>query len=520
MASTSSSTITLGDLPTDKHEQMVAVLRLFPVDGEVLTSETIGQHYRLPDNVEKLVGLFKSLQAAELITFESHTRTLYKATGEGQDVLTHGSPEFRVWRAASELGAAVDQKELEGRLGAGLVKIGWGQCLRLGWLSLDKATKKATASPAPSIGDATQQQVRRVTAAEATEADHDAATIKELRKRALIAPVVLKSFTLTKTAKFTTEPPRPIKEMTLAVLESGEWRTQPMKPFNLNAQGAALSAGYLHPLMKVRTLYTEIFLEMGFEEMPTAQYVENGFWNFDALFQPQQHPARDAHDTFFMADPARTTDLPDDYVQRVKTMHERGGHDSIGWRYDWAVGEAQKNILRTHTTAVSARQLYQLGQEYQRTGVFTPKKLFSVDKVYRNEALDATHLAEFHQIEGLIADRNITLGNLIGVIREFFKKLGITNLRFKPAFNPYTEPSMEVFGYHDGLGKWVELGNSGMFRPEMLAPMGLPPDVNVIAWGLSLERPTMIKYHLQNIRTLVGHNLDLEWCRGFPIVRD
>lgn len=115
-------------------------------------------------------------------------------------------------------------------------------------------------------------------------------------------------------------------------------------------------------------------------------------------------------------------------------------------------------------------------------------KYFSIDKVYRNETLDATHLAEFHQIEGVIADRGLTLGNLIGTLYEFFKKLGITQLRFKPAYNPYTEPSMEIFCYHNGLEKWIEIGNSGMFRPELILPMNVPPDVNVIGWGLSLER--------------------------------
>lgn len=121
-------------------------------------------------------------------------------------------------------------------------------------------------------------------------------------------------------------------------------------------------------------------------------------------------------------------------------------------------------------------------------GDFKPVKYFSIDRVFRNETLDATHLAEFHQIEGVIADYGLTLGNLIGTLYEFFKKLGITQLQFKPAYNPYTEPSMEIFCYHNGLKKWIEIGNSGMFRPEMLLPMNLPPDVNVIAWGLSLER--------------------------------
>lgn len=134
--------------------------------------------------------------------------------------------------------------------------------------------------------------------------------------------------------------------------------------------------------------------------------------------------------------------------------------------------------------------------------------------MFRNETLDATHLAEFHQVEGLIADRNIGLSHLIGVIQAFFLKIGIENVKFKPAYNPYTEPSMEIFGFHPTLKRWVEIGNSGVFRPEMLEPMGLPKDVNVIAWGLSLERPTMIYYDLHNIRDLFGHKVSLSSVRN------
>ncbi|KAG0437976.1 hypothetical protein HPB47_017206 [Ixodes persulcatus] len=135
------------------------------------------------------------------------------------------------------------------------------------------------------------------------------------------------------------------------------------------------------------------------------------------------------------------------------------------------------------------------------------------------ETLDATHLAEFCQIEGLVADYNLTLGNLMAIIGQFFDKLGMGQVRFKPAYNPYTEPSMEVFSFHEGLGRWVEVGNSGMFRPEMLLPMGLPEDVVVIAWGLSLERPTMIKYGINNIRDLVGPKVNLQMVYDNPICR-
>lgn len=145
----------------------------------------------------------------------------------------------------------------------------------------------------------------------------------------------------------------------------------------------------------------------------------------------------------------------------------------------------------------------------QEKGEFKPKRYFSIDRVFRNETLDATHLAEFHQVEGFIADKGIGLGDLIGTFREFFHKLGIAKIKFKPAYNPYTEPSMEIFGFHQGLKKWIEIGNSGIFRPEMLRPMGLPEDVTVIAWGLSLERPTMIYYGYDNIRDLFGHKANI-----------
>merc|ERR550537_1078633 len=275
------------------------------------------------------------------------------------------------------------------------------------------------------------------------------------------------------------------------------------KPFNFdNVNGEPCMGGSLHLLNKVMTEIRQILLIMGFEEMRTNRWVESSFWNFDSLFQPQQHPARDAHDTFFISSPAAAQDIPRDYLELVKEMHQSGGSGSIGWRYDWSEDEARKNILRTHTTAVSARTLHELAADYKRTGVFTPKKYFSIDRVFRNETLDATHLAEFHQVEGFVADRNLGLGHLIGVIREFFLRVGIGKLRFKPAYNPYTEPSMEVFGYHPQLKKWIEVGNSGVFRPEMLRPMGLPEDVSVVAWGIGLERWTMLHYNIKAIKDL------------------
>lgn len=160
---------------------------------------------------------------------------------------------------------------------------------------------------------------------------------------------------------------------------------------------------------------------------------------------------------WLLEDPATTSEFPADYLQRVKRVHQDGDVGSIGYRYPWQESEAAKLVLRTHTTAVSAAMLYQIAQDGWK-----PAKLFSIDRVFRNETVDATHLAEFHQVEGVVVDEGITLGDLIGFMETFFAKMGLHGLRFKPAYNPYTEPSLEIFSYHPMLKKWVEIGNSGV----------------------------------------------------------
>jgi phenylalanyl-tRNA synthetase alpha chain len=397
-------------------------------------------------------------------------------------------------------------------------KVGFSKAITAGWIALDKSQGKPIVKrKVDQIEDTVQKcllQIQQLKLDEVPEKDK-----QELKKRKLVQEVVVKSLDISRGDGFTLTIEKPETDLTTEMIAKETWKTKNFKDYNFDAKGVPPERGHLHPLLKVRQEFRQIFLEMGFSEMPTNNYVESSFWNFDALFQPQQHPARDAHDTFFISDPSTTTDLPQDYVERVKKVHSVGDYGSQGYNYDWKVEEAQKNLLRTHTTAVSARMLYAAGQEYLKdpTKPFKPVKYFSIDRVFRNETLDATHLAEFQQIEGVVAGPGLTLGHLMGVIKQFFVKLGIEDIKFKPAYNPYTEPSMEIFGYHSGLKKWVELGNSGLFRPEMLLPMGLPEDVSVIAWGLSLERPTMIKYGIDNIRDLVGHKVNLQMVYDNPV---
>ncbi|KAB0800269.1 hypothetical protein PPYR_06156 [Photinus pyralis] len=459
---------------------------------------------------QKIIGALKSIQAnGELVSAEPQSQKNYELTEEGLAVAAKGSHEALIYNAVPENG--IEQSELMKIPNA---KVGFSKAMSAGWILVDKSGPKPLVKRKVSeIVDTVQNHLRSI-------ADGDFSVLtdalkQEYKKRKLLQEVVVKSFLLQKGPEFSLSLKKLETDLTTEMLATGSWKDLKFKDYNLDALGAPLECGYLHPLLKVRSEFRQIFLEMGFTEMPTNNFVESSFWNFDALFQPQQHPARDAHDTFFVSDPKSTDNFPMDYLNRVKKVHSVGGYGSQGYGYDWKIEEASKNLLRTHTTAVSARMLYKIAQQKQ----FKPVKFFSIDRVYRNETLDATHLAEFHQVEGVIADYNLTLGNLIAVLSEFFRKLGITELEFKPAYNPYTEPSMEIFCFHKGLGKWIEIGNSGVFRPEMLLPMGLPEDVSVIAWGLSLERPTMIKYGYNNIRDLVGPKVDLEMIHTTPICR-
>ncbi|TWW64330.1 phenylalanine--tRNA ligase alpha subunit [Takifugu flavidus] len=460
---------------------------------------------------QAIVGAVKSLQAiGNVISAELRSSKHCGLTAEGTEVVEQGSHEARVFNCIPPEG--FPHNDLM-KLPFG--KIGFSKALLNKWIRLDKTSEGGPKifRNVKNIEDHVREKLLLVMKGNATELNEKDKT--ELKKRTLLSEVTVKSYWIVKGSSFSTTLTKHDTDLTAEMIVAGSWKGKKFKPYNFDAWGAAPDSGHLHPLMKVRTEFRQIFLEMGFTEMPTNNFIESSFWNFDSLFQPQQHPARDQHDTFFLSDPEISHEFPHDYLVRVKTVHTEGGFGSQGYKYEWKTEEAQKNILRTHTTAVSARMLYKLAQQEE----FSPIKYFSIDRVFRNETLDATHLAEFHQIEGVVADYGLTLGDLMGILHQFFTKLGITKLRFKPAYNPYTEPSMEVFSYHEGLNKWVEVGNSGIFRPEMLLPMGLPEDVSVIAWGLSLERPTMIKYGINNIRELVGHKVNLQMVYDSPICR-
>ncbi|RUP44987.1 hypothetical protein BC936DRAFT_148760 [Jimgerdemannia flammicorona] len=524
---------------TSAEDLQTLVLTTLDKGGHIHDSKDLTALDGQPLDQLNLLGVLNSLKSRDMVDYDTIDREIWVLTDEGRDLADTGSHEARVFSAVPPGDDGIAIAELQNLLGEA-AKIGQGKAFKNRWINKKGTTHLVRT--VESIVDQTQVDLREI---RDTQTHKDAKVLVELKKRKLVDKRKIISYKITKSSNFSLTIEKQATDITFEMLQTGEWKTASFKKYNFDAVGLAPQGGHLHPLMKVREEFRHIFFEMGFEEMPTNKFVESSFWNFDALFQPQQHPARDSHDTFFLKDPATSDRFPADLAEKVKRTHENGGDTtSTGYNYRWKREEAEKLILRTHTTAVSSYMLYKLAQEE-----FRPAKYFSIDRVFRNESVDATHLAEFHQVEGVIADRGLTLGDLIGFMDVFFKKMGrghspelsdhvlthhfpysagIERIRFKPAYNPYTEPSMEIFSYHPvrgtpllplGLKQWVEIGNSGMFRPEMLIPLGLPPDVRVIAWGLGLERPTMIKYGISNIRDLLGHKVNLAMIKDYPICR-
>lgn len=388
----------------------------------------------------------KSLLVDDYLVLSVIERKAIELTDEGASYATIGTPEYQ-YASALEMNKPTEKAEAEAKVGAEIAKIGFAKAMQRKWIQLDGANKNVVVRIAEKLVDEDKELLSKYRENSDLEA-HDKKIVDQMKKRKLINVVTNKSYRVTKGTNFAPKRQKLETDLTVDMIRSGAWKDAKFKKFNFNAQGQVPEGGHLHPLLKVRALFREILLEMGFNEMPTAKFVESSFWNFDTLFQPQSHPARDMHDTFFLKKPASCKDFPPEYGEKVKEVHEKGGYGSLGYNYNWDINEAKKNLLRTHTTAVSSQMLYQLAQQSKSEEGFKPMKYFSIDRVFRNETLDATHLAEFHQIEGFIADRNIGLSHLLGIMKEFYAKIGITQIKYKPAYNPYTEPSLEIFGFH------------------------------------------------------------------------
>jgi len=272
----------------------------------------------------------------------------------------------------------------------------------------------------------------------------------------------------------------------------------------VEAKAPVFYPGRRHPVRDFIREVREAYVSMGFTELQ-GNSVQPAFWNFDALFIPQDHPGREMQDTFYLKGQADRKLDRTGLVDTVARTHENGWKTgSVGWSYKWSIEEARRLVLRTHNTVLTVRALSESKEREAR--------VFAVSKIYRNENLDYKHLAEFHQMDGIIVGKGLNVRHLMGFLREFYKKLGLRDVKLWPTYFPYTEPSLEVTAYSEKAKDWIELGGSGVFRPEVTWPLGVR--VPVLAWGPGIERLMLIRYGLEDLRQL--YDSDLGWYRRRP----
>ena len=290
-----------------------------------------------------------------------------------------------------------------------------------------------------------------------------------------------------------------LEHVTPEIIRNKTWEKTRFRRYDIDAIVPVHDYGKTHLVTEAIEAIRQVWISMGFTEME-GPAVQTAFWDLDALFVPQDHPAREMQDTLYIKGQGK---LPKEFLPLVKEAHETGVAGSTGWGYQYSENEAKRLLLRTHTTAIAAQTLARLTEKD------LPAKFFMVGKVFRNEAIDWKHLAEFHQIEGIVVG-NVTMRDLLGMQREFYTRLGFPKVRFRPGYFPYTEPSCEVEVWHEERKQWLEIGGMGMYRPEVIAPLfgkgKLPKNVRVLAWGLGLERVITMRRGIKDLRDLYTHD--------------
>jgi phenylalanyl-tRNA synthetase alpha chain len=468
---------------------------------------------------ETVAGAAFELADEGLVTVEESVEETVELADEGREYVADGLPEIELYEAAMDAGADDEAAQMGRIIGqSGLegpqVDIALSNYARKGYGAIESGEITAD----PDADPESDAEASALAALDAGESVEDEGVVEQLESRGLVtvSESTVRSVTLTDegvTALMEgVETAETVGQLTPEMLTSGEWQDVEFAEYNVEADAARLDGGKTHILRQTANRVKDTLVGMGFEEME-GPHADADFWINDALFMPQDHPARTHWDRFALSNPTEIDDLPADLVERVEDAHHNGvGDDGEGYHSPWSEEFARAIALRGHTTSLSMRYLsgHEIGD------LEPPQRFFSVEKVYRNDTLDPTHLLEFFQIEGWVMAEDLSVRDLMGTFEEFYEQFGITDLQYKPHYNPYTEPSFELFGEHPTTGELVEVGNSGMFREEVLQPLGV--DCDVMAWGLSLERLLMLMYGFEDIRDIHGTLADLELLRETEVL--
>lgn len=446
-----------------------------------------------PSTVMSLVELLKS---KGLVKEENVYREEYRLTPQGEEALLEGLPEEKLINLLASRGGAISAREAREVLGD-KVSIAIGEARKRGAVVIEKGVLKLTVHPTTAI-ESDKKALQKIRE-EGKPPEESGELVKDLLRRGLVERRLRKRVRVTAVMPVAK---RVLERGVTAVsrlrsedIVTGRWRTLVLKDYNVEAEPPYTYPGTEHFLLRFIEIVKRIMFEMGFTEVRGPTVVQE-FWNFDALFQAQDHPSREIHDTFWLKHEEPEIQAPPQVVERTRRVHETGGTTgSRGWGGSWNPRVAARLILRTQTTSVTVRALSQ--------GPEVPFRIFTIGKVYRPDAIDAKHLPEFYQLDGIISEPGMSFSRLLGTLKEFFNRLGFEKVRFKPAYFPFTEPSVEGYVWMEGKG-WVEVFGAGMFRPEILEITGAGE--NVGAWGIGLDRIAMKFLDMEDIRLLYTRN--------------
>ncbi len=468
-------------------------------------------------DIKSVMSAAGSLASKDIIEVQKDVEEIISLSDDGENYAKEGLPERKLLNLLQQEGT-VHMKDLgvKSGLNPSDVKIGVGWLVRKQWAKINQGEVNIT-DKGKEMADNLQEDEKLLSVIlEKSQVsldilDHELQQgFKLLKSRKGLINIdknTSHTLILTKKGQEILDKGIVIQEeatqLTHQQLKSGEWRNLKYRGYDVKAEYPEFNPGKMHPLRRIIEEIRNVFINLGFHESK-GPILESAFWNFDCLFQPQDHAAREMQDTFYIKNPSHSK-LPDNIlVSKVAQAHQDGGETgSEGWGYLWDKEVARQSVLRTHTTGVSARFLAENEP---------PLKMFSVGKVFRRETITYKHLPEFHQVEGIVAGDEINFRNLLGILKEFYKKLGF-EVRFRPAYFPYTYLSTECEIYLPEKESWIELGGAGMFRPEVLEPLGI--ETPVAAFGLGIERLAMIRLGIKDIRML--YKSDIGWLRKLPI---
>src|ERR687893_2879681 len=489
---------------------MTSVHALHPIERSILNSLSSSDHIPVSSLIAN-TGLpidqvrrgIEWLKFKRLIVVEQISTQRIFITSEGVEAAKNGLPERRLVNSLKEGNVTLAQVLASGAIKNEEINAAIAGARRNQWIQLTDGK----IIPTPFASTQSPEEIFLENMRETIEisklTDEEKRALEQLKKRPNFIEIKEEKeslISLTDAARQII--PRLSQEnlerrLTSELISSGKWKETKFDALDVEASAPIVYPGRRHPLIEIIDEVKEIFIGLGFSEIE-GSIIQSGFWNFDALFTPQDHPAREMQDTFYISTERLPIPASKDQILKVSRVHKRR------WNSLWDIQEGKRLVLRTHTTPVTVQHLAKV-----KSGV---GRFFSVGKVFRNEKVSYKHLVEFHQVEGVATAPDASLRELMGLQKEFYSKMGIKHIKFWPTFFPYTDPSLQSMVYNEKLEKWVELFGMGIFRPEVTKPLGIKNPV--LAWGGGLERIAMLRFGLDDVRELYGNKLT--WLRSVP----